>query len=159
MSACHPLQSARIAPKPPPQCLDSLPVSFSVFCRKVLVRRDMFEKGHSYTYSMYRLYFMISYDVYCTCFLTVESDVGSYFLASSCATSPGTSRRGTFKKYSGVYIGHNEVRSSTARIICHAHHPHLACCIAPGSYSSAVVPRHRKAQRTTCVRADQNFGE
>ena len=44
LSACHALQSARIAPRPRPQSPDGLPVStFLAFCLEVLVRRYVFE--------------------------------------------------------------------------------------------------------------------
>ena len=49
-SACHALQSARIAPRPRPTYPDGLPVSTSVACcLKVLIRRDMLENGRKLT--------------------------------------------------------------------------------------------------------------
>ena len=45
LSACHASSSARMELKPRPSCPDGLPVSaYSAFCRKVLVRRDVFER-------------------------------------------------------------------------------------------------------------------
>ena len=53
-SACHASYSARMEFKPRPTCPDGLPVkAYLAFCRKVLARRDMFErrqKIHNCTY-------------------------------------------------------------------------------------------------------------
>ena len=55
LSACHASCSARMELKPRPTCPDGLPVSaYLAFCRKVLARRDIFERGrkiHNYTYT------------------------------------------------------------------------------------------------------------
>ena len=55
MSACHASDSARIELKPRPTCPDGLPVSaYLAIRRKVLVRRDMFERRrnfHNYTHT------------------------------------------------------------------------------------------------------------
>ena len=49
-SACHALQSARMAPKPRPKCPDGLPVStFLAVCLKLLVRRRKNDK-HNLAY-------------------------------------------------------------------------------------------------------------
>ena len=59
LSACHASYSARMELKFRPTCPDGLPVSaYSAFCRKVLVRRDMFErrrKIHNYRYTYVHL--------------------------------------------------------------------------------------------------------
>ena len=59
-SACHALQSARIAPRPRSMCTAGLHVSdYLLFCRKALVRRERLAKvrkfdKHTYTYTYIR---------------------------------------------------------------------------------------------------------
>ena len=135
LSACHASYSARMELKPRPTCPDGLPVSaYIAFCRKVLARRDTFErrrKFHNYTYTRYPGTFLGSLrfplrKTYVWCFPGFFSCLLRTYIQGSpsgCVWSeiPGVTQvdekghEGNSSSHSFFYVGGNMVKETAGQ--------------------------------------------